>query len=344
MTDFHAIIGNDTVKNQLQLLLEKAEVPHLLLFTGIEGIGKKLNALAFASSWLQSRVEADLHLFTPEGKTGMHSIRAVKRMIDEINLTPYDSNRKAFIIADAERMLPTSANALLKTLEEPPKNTLIILVSSERQKLLSTIVSRCQEMRFCPLNEQEIAHYLNTQHGVSQSLTFARQSQGSIAKALRLAKEGKNKLEELIFGFLSLPKSCFFEALKVAKAVQQLLEARKKSYEAALKEEYGQSLKELTPAQRELVEQEMEGAISVAYFRDAYETFQLIQSYFRDLVALSCHAPLNLSHRKEALEVVFNNGQNVSLDSVARILGEAKQALERSTPIQHILETIFLHI
>lgn len=349
MIHFRAIIGNHTVKDQLQLLLEKSEVPHLLLFTGVEGIGKRLFAKAFASAWLQKKsdnFQPDLHLFAPEGKTGMHSIRQVKRLLDEINLAPYGEAGKAFVIEDAERMLPSSSNALLKTLEEPPKNTLIILVSSEPQKLLATIVSRCQEVRFCPCDTNEIAEVLVRHHGFteSQASLVALQSKGSIGKAVRLGKSGTNELEELLFAFLSMPHRSFVEVSKTAKALQQLFEGRKKNYHDALKEEHGQSLKEFNASQKEVVEQEMEGALSLAYFRDCYELFSLVQSYFRDLVALSCHAPLHLPHRKEALVEAFNRGQSISLEHLERILGEAKQALERATPLQNVLESLFLRL
>lgn len=349
MDNFSTIIGNDPIKKQLSLLLERENVPHLLLFSGIDGIGKRLFAKEFASLWLKkakSSFQPDVHLFSPEGKIGMHSIRGIRRLLEELSLAPYGNAGKAVLINDAERMLPTSANALLKTLEEPPKNTLIILISSQPERLLSTIVSRCQQIRFCPISDTKIATYLHIYKNLAenQATQIALRSSGSVAKACRLLSNQTNELEELLFSFLTLLQKPFNEISKIAKALQQELEGRKKAYESALKDEYGASLKEFTSSQKELVEQEIEGALSVAYFRDVFELLTLIQSFYRDLVAIGCQAPLLLSHKKEALETSYNLGQSVPLDRLERLLEQARVSLERSTPIQFVLESLFLQI
>ncbi len=78
----------------------------------------------------------------------MHSIESVRNFIHEVSMAPYGSKYKVFIIHDAERMLPTSANALLKTFEEPSKNSVIILISNHADILIPTILSRCTVVRF----------------------------------------------------------------------------------------------------------------------------------------------------------------------------------------------------
>lgn len=84
----------------------------------------------------------DMHLYSPEGKSQMHPMASIQKLVREMALPPFESPCKVFIIEDAEKMLPSSSNALLKTLEEPPEDTFFFLLSSHPQLLLPTICSR----------------------------------------------------------------------------------------------------------------------------------------------------------------------------------------------------------
>ncbi len=84
----------------------------------------------------------------------------MRQLSEEIYLPPYEANWKVFIIHDADRMLSYSANALLKTFEEPPPRTLIILLSRSQASLLPTIVSRCYTLHFQNLPSSLIQNFL----------------------------------------------------------------------------------------------------------------------------------------------------------------------------------------
>lgn len=142
--------GNLTIKAYLKHLLETDKIPHSILFSGPKSAHKELFAKAFAKDLLQSYQEThpDLYLLKPEGKIGMHSIDALREFQKEVYLPPFQSKKKLFLIFEAERMLPVSANALLKTFEEPPSHTVIILISSFAERLLPTIISRCHTLYF----------------------------------------------------------------------------------------------------------------------------------------------------------------------------------------------------
>lgn len=143
----------------LKQLLARRKVPHALCFVGEkEEIEKK--AYEFVGDLLDQESGAlqkekalkkehpDVHLFVPEGKTGMHAIETIRHLCQEESLHSHGGSYKVFILHDAERMLPTSSNALLKTLEEPHKKTLFILLTESFNKLLPTIASRCQTLFF----------------------------------------------------------------------------------------------------------------------------------------------------------------------------------------------------
>jgi DNA polymerase III delta prime subunit len=139
-------------KERLSRIVESGKVPHALLFTGPRGAGKKEAARQFAADLLQMKIHnhPDVHLYSPEGKAGLHPIESIREISQNVALAPYTGKWRIFIIDEAEKMLPTSSNAILKTLEEPTPNTVIILISHYPDRLLPTILSRCQNIEFPP--------------------------------------------------------------------------------------------------------------------------------------------------------------------------------------------------
>lgn len=131
-------------------MLAQNRLPHLILFQGVKGSGKSAMALSCVQQLLASADEfhPDLHKYYPEGRTGMHSLSAIQDFCREIYLSSYHGGYKCFIIYDAERMLPSNANALLKTFEEPPPKSIIFLLTSKPTLMLPTILSRCQKYIF----------------------------------------------------------------------------------------------------------------------------------------------------------------------------------------------------
>ena len=146
----------------------RQSLPHALLLTGIKGLGKAQFAKALASAilchsdsssliacgqcascqLLAADTHSDLMILEPEGKSQQIKIDSVRAVTEFTQLTAQQSHYQVIIIEQADRMNITAANALLKTLEEPPKETVLILISDEPAKLLATIKSRCQSVTF----------------------------------------------------------------------------------------------------------------------------------------------------------------------------------------------------
>ncbi len=97
---------------------------------------------------IDARQHPDIHWIQPKGVSASIKIEDIRGLNERINLKPFQSERKIFIIQDAQRMGPEAANALLKTLEEPPQNASLVLISKSSAELLPTIVSRCKLLRF----------------------------------------------------------------------------------------------------------------------------------------------------------------------------------------------------
>lgn len=197
------LIGNSTNKALLEHMLVKKALPPVLLFYGPAGIGKALFARELAEKLIQTtkKEPPDIHILVPEGKTQQHPVEAIREMIKEVGMPPFEAPCKVFIIEDADRMLPASSNALLKVLEEPPSDTYIILTSSDSSRILPTILSRCAQMQFFQIPEEEIAQALVQRLEISQeeAKKLAVLSEGSLGKALFIANHPhKKQLGELL--------------------------------------------------------------------------------------------------------------------------------------------------
>ncbi len=134
--------------------MEAHTLPPVLLFHGPLSTPKyqfaeelAFHLLGASGSKNAGESHPDLHQLIPD-KNGLHSITSIREFIAETMLPPFTAKAKVFIIHHAEKMLATSSNALLKTLEEPPSATWIILLVSDISAILPTILSRCCVMAF----------------------------------------------------------------------------------------------------------------------------------------------------------------------------------------------------
>lgn len=133
----------------------------------------------------------------------VNSIREIRRLA---SLTSAGPGRKIFIILNAEEMNAEASNSLLKTLEEPPGDTVLLLTTSRREQLLPTIVSRCQVIRCEPLTESDIADALVSRDGIAreEAAVMARLANGSYGDARALASEDMLRMRTEVVQFLRL--------------------------------------------------------------------------------------------------------------------------------------------
>lgn len=138
----------------IDVLIEKKSVPPVILLTGSKDSAHLSSAKELAKKLLGSKHATkiehgnhpDLHIYEIEGKNGMHSMAAMQQLLQEVAFKPFEADFKIFIINQAERMLASSSNALLKTLEEPPPDCYLILVSHVPDQLPPTLLSRCRKI------------------------------------------------------------------------------------------------------------------------------------------------------------------------------------------------------
>ncbi len=140
---FDAVIGQDTVIKALRGAINSKAVAHAYLFAGSRGIGKTSIARIFASEIGTSA--HDIYEIDAASNRGIDDIRALR---DAVATLPFESPYKVYIIDEVHMLTKEAFNALLKTLEEPPKHVVFILATTEVYKLPETIVSRCQVFEF----------------------------------------------------------------------------------------------------------------------------------------------------------------------------------------------------
>jgi len=201
---FNGILGQDNSIAVLSRSLATGKIAHAYLFDGIDGCGKKKTALAFVEAVFCGRAEGcghcpscrkvavqqhpDLHLVEPDGAfIKIDQVRALQR---ELAFRPFEAPKKACIIDGADRLNPAAGNALLKTLEEPPGNALLILITANAGGVLPTVLSRCQRLHFSALPEATIAALLRETGTAPEAARIAASlAGGSMRKAAEIGEE-----------------------------------------------------------------------------------------------------------------------------------------------------------
>lgn len=141
-SSFKEVRDQDHIVSVLEGAIKKKDIPHAILFSGTRGTGKTTMARIFAKEIGVSPV--DLYEIDAASNRGIDDIRELK---EAVHTLPYESERKAYIIDEVHMLTKEAFNALLKTLEEPPAHVVFMLATTEEDKLLDTILSRCQVFR-----------------------------------------------------------------------------------------------------------------------------------------------------------------------------------------------------
>ncbi len=228
---FSTLIGNDRIKKLLQRAVTEGRIGQSLLMAGPRGVGKYQFAVALAQALNCEKVKmgepcgdcvpcrkiarsehADVRTilresqdtsFKKDTRSQFIKIDQVREMAQQAQFRPYEGRRRVFIIDDAEWLRHEAANSLLKTLEEPPETSLVILITAKPFSLLDTIRSRCLMLSFAPLNAAEIEQHLRTMGKSSDEVRLrSRLACGSIGRAIEIDlpeyREMRNVLMELV--------------------------------------------------------------------------------------------------------------------------------------------------
>ena len=219
---FRDLIGHARTRSLLSRAVASGTLAPSLIFGGPEGVGKRAAAIALAQALncpappppvdglpadacgacaVCRRIARGMHpdvILVLPGDTGSIKIDAVREEIRRTAFRPFEGRRRVIVFDEADAILDDGQNALLKTLEEPPAGSVLILVTSRPSSLLPTVRSRCPLVRFGPLAPRDVAAWLMQTHGVAEPVARAAAgvAEGSLTRARAIAEAGVEDVRE----------------------------------------------------------------------------------------------------------------------------------------------------
>ena len=203
------IIGHKNILDNFKRRVESDEISHAHIIVGEDGIGKSNLANKFARSILGKSEDKDyIDIINYRCKKSSFGVDDIREIVEEINKKPFEGDKKVIIIYDGNKLTVQAQNALLKTIEEPPKGVFIILLCESLELILDTIKSRCQIYKLSPLTKNEIRLYIDNinDNGISEdeinaAIAYSEGIPGKAEAFLRdsLLKELRNTLVDLLF-------------------------------------------------------------------------------------------------------------------------------------------------
>ena len=340
---FKEIIGQEIPVSILKNSLKAGRVAHAYLFLGEEGVGKKLAALNLAKvlNCEKNSIDAcdhcpsckkierffhpDVKWLEPGGLSRTIKLEHILELRREIYLKPFEGRKKVFVLLEAERMNREAANAFLKTLEEPPGESILILISTSPGKLLPTIKSRCQTVRFSLIPPEMVEKFLreNLDCKADEARSLSLVSGGRLGEAVRLKKEGvlgeKEKILDLV-----LDKN--EDVLEVAGKMVKIWDEHKKNLES----KYSEGSK----VQRE-------------YRRAIDEGIEAVTIFFRDCLVWKITGDEQLVVNRARFSFIKSMAQAVSrkdLKEKIAALKETKEAVARNAHLRLALVVMLFKI
>lgn len=207
MANYSDIIGHEDIVKHFKSSIELGKISHAYILNGEKGSGKKTLAAVVAKSLQCESGEADPCgtcksclqaesgnqpdiIWVTHEKPNVISVDEIRtQILNDIELKPYSSRYKIYIVPDAQLMNTQAQNVILKTLEEPPEYAIIMLLTNNVDKFLPTIISRCIVLNFRPVEPLHMVDYLVNQIGIDrEKARFCTDfAQGNLGKAVRLA-------------------------------------------------------------------------------------------------------------------------------------------------------------
>lgn len=324
MLKFGDILGHEQIKEHFQKAIENRKVSHAYILTGEAGMGRKSLANAFALTLLCEKGKSepcmechackqvlsgnhpDLIYVTHEkpASIGVDDIR--EQINDTVMVRPYSSYFKVYIVDEAEKMTQQAQNALLKTIEEPPSYAIILLLTTNQEAFLPTILSRCVQLKLKPLKDFVVKSYLVGSMGVpeSEAEIYAAFARGNLGKALTIASSDDFK-------------EMYKEMLHLLKHIRDMDISEMIEYIQKLKDDH----------------------------LDIYECLDFIQMWYRDVLLYKVTKDINLLIFKDEYRTVNEISKMSGYDGLERILksiDKTRVRLDANVNMELALELMLL--
>lgn len=363
---FRGIIGQARAIARLDRAVRAGQVAHAYIFEGPAGVGKFTAAKALAKALqcesygcgscascvrIDHGTHPDVFEIAPQGVTlGIDQIREATH---KTLLKAVEGAYKVFIVDEADAMTAQAANALLRTLEEPPPGVVFILVTANVHGMLPTILSRCRQIGFGAIPSEDIAGLLRERFGfdADEARLATRVSGGIVGKALALVKDGgmerRNQILQLA-GDLAVLDS--LDVMTAAETIVGSIRGSSRKSEATKAEtreaeEYGVDRSHAGFLRRNI---ELRAKRDVAKRdREAFEdVLSVLDSWFRDVVVTTEGAPelvVNLDHRETIERCAGMTTTSAALGCIEAI-ERSRSMIRRNVSPQLALEAALLEI
>lgn len=360
------IIGQPRAVGLLRQAASGDIVSHAYLFAGSSGVGKKTAARAFACAILCqddgcggcevcARVgrgaHPDVHMIEPLGAAS-YVISQVRELIRDIELTPIEGPNKIYVLSHAESLNPEAANALLKSLEEPPEDVVFVLLADSVESVLPTIASRCQIVRFERIPHGTAVDLVVERAGVDRDAAVAALAGagGILPRAVELLRSpSRVATRESVLGMLK--DLAVMDGADVLAATKSLLVAiraplddlrRQQEEELERRRELmgatGGSTKPIEERhKRELTSREREGLLEIV---------NVAESWLRDCLMMSQGAQ-PLVHNRDQADAMAEVAQVISPAAAVRALqavGATRRRISYNVSPQLALEALLFDI
>lgn len=362
------LVGQDAAVRALRDAVARDSVGHAYVFAGPEGVGRMLAAFALAASVncpdrgcgacavcakVLRRAHADVHVVAPEGAQIL--VGQVRALREEAHRSPLEGRTKAFIVEDAERMNPAAANALLKVLEEPPGDVLIVLVTGDPDDLPPTILSRCRRIDFSPLGPAAVREVLESHYGIgAEAAQWAARAGGNLARALRLAHDPDARARRA--AHLALPgrlaRGTPADAVRGAAEVRAEIEEALEAMRGTQKEEVAEQAEAMgegrgTAAARKRLEDRQKRELRRRELDLYDDALADLESFYRDLLLASSGLAEETFVNAEAAERIARAGPRLGPRRVLGFLeriAAARRALPHNAQPVLALEALFMDL
>ena len=354
---FRAVRDQEVPVRLMRNVLKRKRIPNGLMFWGPGGVGKRLAAFEMAKAincvqhgddacdaCLSCRKVAsgnhpDVMIVTPVKKSRIINVDTVDSINDLASLRPFESAWRVFIIQDADRMGIPAQNHFLKTLEEPPGNSLFMLITEFPGLLLPTIRSRCQRVRFGRLKPETVADLLLAQRDLPLDLAqaIAAISQGQMSRALDLVDTDKREIVLEVTRRLAEGG----DPLALAEEFAKRLDARREQIEAAIKADVEPgSPGEISREDKEEQKQQQMALAEALIRREILEYLYLLQTWYRDALVYGLTQDASqVLHRDQLERLKAAPAGNV--DRKLAAIEKARLYLERFLNEERVFRDLF---
>ena len=324
MLIFKDILGHEQIKEHFQNAVATGKVSHAYILSGEAGMGKKTLANAFAMTLLceEEGKEPCMHchackqvlsgnhpdlIYVTHEKPASMGVDDIREQInDTIMVRPYSSQYKIYIVDEAQKMTVQAQNALLKTIEEPPAYAVIMLLTTNQDAFLQTILSRCVQLKLKPLKDSVVKTYLEEKLQVKdiQAEIYSAFARGNLGKAIHLAQSEDFKM-------------MYEEILKLLKEIKEM------------------DISQLLDVIRKLKDDNT----------DIKECLDFMQMWYRDILMYKTTKDLNLLIFKDEFSAVKKAASLSSYEGLERILeaiDKARVRLDANVNMELVMELLLL--